>query len=340
MMTLAAWIAVALAALILAGLFYQRLGLRRDSQLFPPPGRMIGIGGRRLHLYELGSGGPAVILESGISATSLNWRHIQQAIAGFTRAVAYDRGGLGWSDPCGTPRTPSDIARELRTLLRAAGVRPPYVLVAHSFGALVVRRFALLYPREVAGLVLVDPLQPGQWAPLSPHQRRMLALGRRLCRRAAWLAHVGLVRLAVVSFKAGSRLLPVAIDKVAGIRGSSVMNRLIGEVGKMPREVWPIVTAHWSDPKSFHGIGAHLEALPAGAGEMLDAPPIQGIPVTVLTAGRDSPVSEDSIRAVSADARHIVAHESGHWIHLDQPALVIDAVRQIVEQARPLTSRV
>jgi len=338
-MMLAAWIAVALAALILAGWFYQRLGLRRDARRFPPPGRNFDIGGRRLHLYELGSGDPAVILEAGISATSLNWRHIQQAVAGFTRAVAYDRGGLGWSDPCLTPRTPSDIARELRTLLRAAAIEPPYVLVGHSFGALIVRRYSLLYPGEVAGVVLVDPLQPGEWAPLTPKQRRMLTIGLRLCRRGAMLAHIGLVRLAVASFKAGSCLLPVALDRTVGVRGTSVMNRLIGEIAKMPREVWPIVTAHWSDPKSFHGIAAHLEALPAGAGEMLDAPPLQDMPVTVLTAGRNGPVSIDSIRAVSEAARHIVAHDSGHWIHLDQPDLVIDAVRQVVDQARLVDSR-
>lgn len=339
-MMLAAWIALALAALILAGLFYQWLGLRRDARRFPPPGRYLDIGGGRLHLYELGAGDPAVVLEAGISASSLNWRHIQHAVSGFTRAVAYDRGGLGWSDPCLAPRTPSGIARELQTLLRAAGIGPPYVLVGHSFGALVVRRYALMYPQEVAGLVLVDPLQPAEWAPLSPQQRRMLTIGLRLCRRAAMLAHVGLVRLAVASFKAGSRLLPVAIDKAAGVRGTSVVNRLIGEVGKMPREVWPIVTAHWSDPKSFHGIAAHLEALPAAAGEMLDAPPLQALPVTVLTAGRNGPVSADAIRAVSEQARHVVAEDSGHWIHLDQPALVIDAVRQVVDQARVLDSRV
>lgn len=338
-MMLAAWIAVALIALILAGLLYQWLGLRRDARRFPPPGRSFDIGGRRLHLYELGSGDPAVILEAGISATSLNWRHIQHAVSGFTRAVAYDRGGLGWSDPCLAPRTPSGIARELRTLLRAAAIEPPYVLVGHSFGALVVRRYALLYPEEVAGLVLVDPLQPGEWAPLTPKQQRMLTIGLRLCRRGAMLAHLGLVRLAVASFKAGCRLLPVAIDKAAGVRGTSVMNRLIGEVAKMPCEIWPIVTAHWSDPKSFLGIAAHLEALPAGAGEMLDAPPLEAVPVTVLTAGRNSPVSEDSIRAVSGDARHIVAHASGHWIHLDQPDLVIDAVRHAVDQARVVDSR-
>lgn len=338
-MMLAAWIAVALAALILIGLLYQRLGLRRDARRFPAPGRSFDIGGQRLHLYELGAGDPAVILEAGISATSLNWRHIQHAVSGFTRAVAYDRGGLGWSGPCLTPRTPSDIARELRTLLRAAAIEPPYVLVGHSFGALVVRRYALLYPEEVAGLVLVDPLQPGEWAPLSPRQRRTLTIGLRLCRRGAMLAHIGLVRLAVASFRAGSRLLPATLDKTVGVRGTSVMNRLIGEIAKMPREVLPIVTAHWSDPKSFHGIAAHLEALPAAAGEMLDAPPLQAVPVTVLTAGRNSPVSEDSIRAVSEDARHIVAHDSGHWIHLDQPTLVIDAVRQVVDQVRLVDSR-
>jgi pimeloyl-ACP methyl ester carboxylesterase len=152
MLTLPAWIAASSVSLPLAGALYQWLGLRRDARCFAPPGRMAGIGaGRRLHVRELGSGSPAVILESGIAATCLNWHGVQETLAGFTRVVSYDRGGLGWSDPCATPRTCSNLAGELRTALRAAAVDPPYVLVGHSFGGLVVCCFALLFPEDVAG---------------------------------------------------------------------------------------------------------------------------------------------------------------------------------------------
>ena len=99
-MALIVWITIVLAALTVAGVVYQWLGLRRDARLWPPPGRMVNIGdGRRIHLYALGAGGPAVVFESGISATCLSWTGVQAQVAGFARAHAYDRAWLGWSDP-------------------------------------------------------------------------------------------------------------------------------------------------------------------------------------------------------------------------------------------------
>jgi len=330
------WIilAVVLGAVVLvgAGALYQRLGVRRDARLWPPPGRMTHIGdGNRIHLYALGSGSPTVVLESGISATCLNWRGVQKALAELTRVVAYDRAGLGWSDASDVPRTPSQIAAELHAALGAAGIEPPYVLAGHSFGGLAVRRFALLYPNEVAGVVLVDPLAPEEFSPLTDHNRRILALGIRLARRGAFLARIGLVRAAVALVMSGSRRLPKAIGRCTSGHGATVINRIVGEVGKMPREVWPMVAAHWAHPKSFLGMAAHFESLPASAEEMTGTPPIEGIPVTVLTAGNNSRVPEEHIRAIATNILHVVAHDCGHWIHLDRPDLVVDAVRELVQ---------
>ena len=331
------WIPVSIAATIVVGMLYQWSGKRRDARLYPPPGRMVGINdGGRLHLYEMGTGGPAVILEAGLAATSLNWRAVQKSIASFTRSVAYDRGGLGWSDPSGTPRTPSHLAAELRALLRAAGVEPPYVLVGHSFGGLIVRRYALDYPEEVAGLVLVDPVRPEEL----DRQRPLMALGIRLSGRAAMLARIGVVRLGATLLMAGSRWLPRIICRVASGQGSGVVNRITAVAGKLPREVWPAIAAHWSNPRSFAGMAAYLKALPAGACEMLDAPPVSGIPVIVLTAGKNPPVPERAIRAIGTDVRHVVARGSEHWIHLDQPKLVVEAVRELVEAAREAPVRI
>jgi pimeloyl-ACP methyl ester carboxylesterase len=294
---------------------------------YPPPGRMLDVGGRRLHLQESGQGSPVVVLEAGIAATSLSWRTVQKEIARFTRVISYDRAGLGWSDAAMARPTTVPLVDDLRALLRSAEAPPPYILVGHSFGALIVRAYAGRYPDEVAGIALVDPLRPEEWYPLSEQQGRTLERGVRLSRRGAMLARIGLVGWCLRSLLAGSRWLPKAVGGSASGRGLSVMKRLAGEVGKMPQEVWPMVAAHWSSPKSFLGMAAHLESLPRSAQELYDSPPLDRIPAIVLCSVRSTAPAPERL---SADVRCIVAEKSGHWIHLDQPELVVDAVRDLI----------
>ena len=150
-------------ALFAAALVYQSLSSIRDRRVYPPPGRLFQVGKTRLHLHEQGQGSPVVILESGIGATSLSWAVLQPKIAEFTKVVSYDRAGLGWSTHASGRRTVSGMVDELHCLLSEAQVKPPYVLVGHSFGGLLVRAYASTYPSEVAGLVLVDPVSVLAW---------------------------------------------------------------------------------------------------------------------------------------------------------------------------------
>jgi Predicted hydrolases or acyltransferases (alpha/beta hydrolase superfamily) len=297
--------------------------------LYPPPGRMIDIGGRRLHLYETGQGSPTVVLEAGIAATSLNWRPVQSEIAKFARVASYDRAGLGWSDAPDSPLTLTRLVDDLHALLDGAELQPPYILVAHSFGGLIVRAYARRYPQNVTGIVLVDALRPEEWYPLSADQRRMLARGVHLARRGAVLARIGIVGWCLRSVLAGSHWLPKAVGGAASGRGLSVVKRIAGEVGKMPREVWPMVAEHWSQPKSFLGMAAHFEGLPECAREVLASPPLEEIPVINMT-----PAGAPALTSVGGNVRHIVAEKSGHWIHLDQPELVVEAVRALAAQTQ------
>jgi hypothetical protein len=138
-MTLLFVFSVAVAALLVAGFLYQCIGGGLDRRRHTGPGRWVEIErGLRLYVVEKGSGGPAVLFEAGIAATNLNWHHIQETVSRFTSTASYDRCGLGWSSPSSTVRTPGNIAAELHTMLQSAGITPPYILVGHSFGGLVV----------------------------------------------------------------------------------------------------------------------------------------------------------------------------------------------------------
>src|SRR5262245_50033195 len=174
-------------------------------------------------------------------------------------------------------------------------------------------------------------MRPEEWHPLSWRQRAMLARGVRLARRGAMLARIGLVGWCLRSLLVGSRRLPKIVAGVASGSGLKVMKRLAGEIGKMPPEVWPVVAAHWSNPKCFLGLAAHFEALPGNVDAMFAATTLDGIPVIALTSGRNGGLPP---QGVSMDLRHVVAHQSGHWIHLDEPHLVMDAVRDLVTAAR------
>src|SRR5688572_27011840 len=150
--------------LALVALAREALTERAERRRFAPPGRLVDVGGFRLHVLESGdpSASPTVILDAGMVSFSSNWAWVQPELAKVTRVVAYDRAGLGWSDPGPKPRDAGQSARELHVALQRMGITGPFVLAGHSYGGLAVRAFAALYPDEVAGMVLVDGSHPDQ----------------------------------------------------------------------------------------------------------------------------------------------------------------------------------
>ncbi len=147
------------------GAIYEAANRRHDREAFHPPGKLIDVGGYRLHLYCTGEGGPTVVLEFGLDGSYLDWYKVQPQVARFTRVCSYDRAGYGWSDPSPRPRIPSVMSEELHTLLANAGEKPPYILVGHSLGSFDVLMYAHRYPQEVAGVVLVDGAHPDELLP-------------------------------------------------------------------------------------------------------------------------------------------------------------------------------
>jgi len=325
------------SGLLLTGFLYQWLGARMDWLRYSRPGRFIKIAnGTRLYMLEKGtiqSDSPTIIFEAGIAATNLNWREIQNTVSGFNHTVSYDRAGLGWSSPSRTPRTPSNIAPELHSMLEAAGIKPPYILVGHSFGGLVMRRFATLYPNEVLGVVLVDPMRIEEWPPLDPSKQAMLDRGAKLSRVAIPIALFGAARLAVTSLLCRSGRLSEKLAGAAGNGGVHVLTRIKDEVGKMPQEVWPVVAAHWSRPGYYAGMSNHVRSVPDTVREMQAAEPITATPVILLTPGNSVPLCEHGLSCIGNNVQQIIAHKSAHWVHLDEPELVLDAIRGMIAHA-------
>ena len=353
--------AILIAGIVGAGVIYQWVGAARDTRRFPPPGRMVDVGRGRLHISiaapqpdlrqaqvapSLSRGGaayvlpgtPTVVFDAGISASSLSWLKVAPRVSEFARAVSYDRSGLAWSDRTHAPVSARSLAAELRVLLREAAVPPPYVLVAHSFGTFVVRAFASEFPGDVAGVVLVDPIFPAEWLNMTPAEQRRLRGGVFLSRVGAVLASVGFVRLFLDLLVRGSRTGPRRAARMFGSEAAALLTRLVLQVRKLPEDAWPAMRAHWSRPRAFLAMADHLGSLRRSAEEIAAANPIGDVPLVVLTAGSQPEAvraEQARIAAQSPRGTQIVVADAGHWILIDEPDVVVDAVRRVVKEARP-----
>lgn len=127
-----------------------------------PRGKLIEVGSHRLHLDCRGKGSPTVVVETGFDEFSFDWELVQSRIANDTRICTYDRAGYSWSDPGPAPRTFAQINLDLHEALAITGERGPFVLVVHGFGGPIVRNFAKIYPKEVAGIVVVEAISEDQ----------------------------------------------------------------------------------------------------------------------------------------------------------------------------------
>jgi pimeloyl-ACP methyl ester carboxylesterase len=319
-----------IALSIAAGISYQLAGTRADRRRFTCPGHLVRCCESELHIRCTGQGGPAVVLEAGIAASSVSWGPIQEQLSKFTTVCSYDRAGLAWSPRSAHPRTPDRIVDELHAVI--SQLPEPVVLVGHSFGALIARLYGSRHPDRLAGMVLVDPALLDEWADPTPQRRATLARGVSFSRRGAALARLGIVRLSLSLLARGSQFFPKFIARASSGEGLSVTERLVGEVRKLPPETWPVVQSHWCRPESFMSMAEHLQVLPAVAAAVQRAGD-SNIPVIVISGGHLTPEQRAEHKAIadaSPNGHHIVAEGAAHWVHLDRPDLIVAAVHSLL----------
>ncbi len=320
---------VALAVLlVLTALAYQAIASARDARRFPPPGKLVDVGGCRLHLHAMGDGGPTVVLDAGWMDCSLNWCLVQPEVAKFARVCAYDRAGMGWSDVGPSPRDSRQIVRELHTLLKNAGVPGPYVLVGHSFGGGNVRLFAHEYPQEVAGLVLVDSVAEDQWPRLPEQVKRLYAWMQQQLEGGRPLSKFGIIRYFNLFYLRPNLKLPAAVQAT-----DFAVRARTPYLDTVCRE-WALIASESADQ------------VKAGV-------PLPPVPLVVLTAGQhgDKPPqglsAEDfdkwnavlreeqaKLTELSPSGVQIVVTNSTHVMQLDRPDMVVAAIREVVMAVR------
>lgn len=330
-------VAVLIAVTLMAMALYQAICARADARKFPPPGRMVNIAGisgeeKRLHVLEMGAGRPPVVLESGISTTSLNWALLQPKLAAFAATFSYDRAGLGWSDSDVGPCTVAHIAEDLHSLVSAINVPTPYILVAHSFGGYIARLYASKYPEELAGVVLVDPLTPEEWVLPTKAQWKTLRKSSRYARLGGVLAIVGVARICFGFLRRAPRESAGRAVSKFGAGAAQIARRIAGELGKLPLKVQRIVQMQWSCSKPYWSMSMYLRALPSCAAEVANCEIPENIPVIVISGNHQPPARLGEHAAIakhSSNGNHIIAEKSGHWIQFDEPELILNAVRHI-----------
>jgi pimeloyl-ACP methyl ester carboxylesterase len=336
------WLSVFACAAVSLGALYQALATQHDRKRFPPPGRLVELGGHRLHLLESGSGSPTIVLEAGLMSTILSWSDLHRALAPSYRVVSYDRAGLGWSDLGPMPRTADRIVDELHTLLKRAAIPPPYILVGHSFGGLTMPLFAARFPGEIAGMVLVDPVAPAEWNPPSKHDYRLTRIGAKVCRRAALLSRLGVLR--VVAFLLTTRAAKAAAYLVRLIsRGAPAESGSVSSpwFAALPERERAMASVFWVLEKFALTIASQLENLPVSAAQIGERDSACDKPVVILSA-RTAPEHRRREHAAMAGrlplASHVVAEKSNHWIMQEEPELVIRAIERVVEFSQRLVT--
>jgi len=317
---------VLLLATVLVGVGYEQWSRWSVARSFPPSGDIYEVDGRRSHLHCSGDGSPTVILEAGLdSGGSLSWSNIYPDLAERSRVCSYDRAGIMWSQSRDEPRDALSIADELHALLAAASESPPYIMVGHSIGGILVRVFDQRFPGEVVGFVFVDSSHPEQNERLPPEFTEANLPPLALIRT---LSAIGVLRL--ISSSAGPGALP---EEAAAARDGF---RPKSTVGTMREMAALSATLKQGDQERLLGdrplivltAGRLPDSLPPGIGQSAADRFLQEV----------WPELQTELAALSTNSDHRIRPNATHYVHWDDPEAVVAAIREVAEAARNHTA--
>jgi pimeloyl-ACP methyl ester carboxylesterase len=266
----------------------------------PPLGKLVDVGGYRVHLYCVGSGSPTVVITG--AGYSFDWGLVQPEVGKTTQVCAYDHSGIAWSDP-GPPDSCPLRVGEIHAALNNAKISGPYVLVGHSLGALVSRLYASKYPDEVAGMVIVEHAFAPFPAPGSGGARNLPPSAPRLTAGPANL-NFGFQELPARDYQ-----LHLWANSLPGV--SNIMGRNVAMLSECASDI-EAATRNQSSP-------------------------LDGKPLVVLSESNSMPGYAELQRqllSLSSNSKEVAAENSGHYIMIDRPDLVISAIRDVVEAAQ------
>lgn len=293
---------------------------------------LLEVEGRRVHVAVDGAGPAVVVLESGLGGGVAEWEIVARQLADVAVVVRRDRPGLGESEPADEPRTPRDAALGLRRVLDTLGLEPPYVLVGHSLGGLHVRAFAALFPTLVRGVVLVDPSHEDADDEI-PHLRAA-------SRAQAWLART-MVRMGRPGRSAFGAIYRASLRSECAPdlpgEAAALVERSLAASRKEP--------AQRAIAAEMAGLGSSF----AQARELRATAGFPAVPLRVISQGR---VRRSRLMAgmlshwhrlhadlagLSPRGEHWVAERSGHLVPVEQPELVVAAVRDVLATSTTTT---
>lgn len=312
---------------LLAGVAYELIMRWQVAKQFPPPGRLVDVGGHRMQIDCRGSGSPTVVLEAGLDALgSLSWSAVHDAIAKQSRACAYSRAGLVWSEPRSERFQADAVARDLHGLLANAGEQAPFVMVGHSLGGPYIMTFTRLYPQDVAGLVFVDASHPDQVERMKEAVGKSLSSGDGVLKFADALSWTGIPR--VLAARSDAPGMPAQVKAVQDAYISRSARALLDEADS--------VESTLSSAGQLRELGERPIVVLTAVKPLPEAV-LKSMQLTVAQGQQIQRVWKqlhDDEASWSHHSRREIVADSSHYIQFDRPDVVIAAVVDAVDQVR------